>query len=116
MSDNSTLSMKEVKPLPKGLKFKTPPRESEDLGRFYDLVFSPETFFASWCGRIGQYAYCAPEKPWGLAENQDGFIYLWPLKRFALMGEYYSWEMSANPETAQCCCPEFVEINLLTGN
>ncbi|EBT5445582.1 hypothetical protein CK313_20115 [Salmonella enterica] len=74
------------KSLRKGLKFRTPPRESEELNRFYDLVFSPETFFASWCGRNGHYAYTSSDKPWRQAENQDGFIYLWPMTRFSLWG------------------------------
>lgn len=72
----------------KGVKFKTPPRESEELNRFYDLIFSPEAFDASWCGRTGHYAYTSPDKPWRQAENQDGFIYLWPITRFSLWGEY----------------------------
>lgn len=96
----------------KGLKFKTPQCESEKLNLFYDLVFSPETFFASWCGRTGHYAYTKPEKPWGLAKNQDGFIYLWPVACFSLWGKYITWEMSADSEWAQHMCKEYVEINL----
>ncbi|WP_417633187.1 hypothetical protein [Citrobacter freundii] len=99
-------------PLRKGVKFRTPPRESEELGRFYDLVFSPEAFFASWCGRNGHYAYTSPDKPWRQAENQDGFIYLWPRTHFSLWGEYITWEMSADPEWAKQCCRVFVEINV----
>lgn len=96
----------------KGVKFKTPPRESEELGRFYDLVFDPDTFFASWCGRSGQYAYAVEGKPWSVADNQDGYIYLWPRLHHTWTDSYYTWDMTANPNVAARMCPEYVEINL----
>ncbi|MCX8980089.1 hypothetical protein NLN92_18970 [Citrobacter portucalensis] len=96
----------------KGVKFKTPPRESDELGRFYDLVFAPEAFFASWAGCIGHYAYAAEKKPWGAADNQDGYIYLWPETRQSIVDTFIIWRMSAHPAAAHACCREFVEINL----
>lgn len=96
----------------KGVKFKTPPRESEELGRFYDLVFAPDTFFAGWVGHIGHYAYANKGKPWGEATNQNGYIYLWPVTRHSIIDTYVTWSMSANPAAAHAFCREFVEINL----
>lgn len=97
--------------IPKGVKFKTPPRETEELGRFYDLVFDYNTFYASWCGGVGHYAYTTPDKPWRAADDQDGYIYLWPTSRHSIAGDWVSWEMSADPRIAASMCREYVEIN-----
>lgn len=92
--------------LPKGVKFRTPPRGSAELDRFYDLVFSPIAFDAGWYGRIGHYAYDDTDGE-RAAREQDGFIYLWPTKRSG----WTSWRMSANPEVVNITGLEFIEIN-----
>lgn len=91
----------------KGVKFKTPPRESEELDRFYDMVFSPDAFFASWAGRVDHYAY--GEHPHQVAQNQDGYVYLWP--ETSISG-WTQWKMSANADWARDCCCVYVEIIL----
>ena len=83
------------------LKFKTPPAESEELNRFYNLVFSPEAFFASWVGRVGHYAY---GKEYCVADDQDGFIYLF-------LEHNGQWGMTAS-STFVNWNARFVEINI----
>lgn len=83
------------------LKFKTPPAESEALNRFYNLVFSPEAFFASWVGRVGHYAY---GKEYCVADDQDGFIYLF-------LEHDGQWGMTAS-STFVNWNARFVEINI----
>lgn len=84
------------------LKFKTPPIESEELGRFYDLVFAPDTFFASWVGRVGHYAY---GKDHNVATDQDGFVYLF-------LDYNMTWQMTASPTFVSWPSARFIEINI----
>lgn len=83
------------------LKFKTPPAESEELNRFYNLVFSPDAFFAGWVGHRGHYAYGKEDC---VADDQDGFIYLF-LKHNG------QWEMTASPSFVNWNA-RLVEINI----
>lgn len=84
------------------LKFRTPPAESEELNRFYNLVFSPDAFFASWVSRVGHYAY---GKKHCVADDQDGFIYLW-------LEHNGQWSMTASPSFVEHMQVRVVEINI----
>ena len=92
---------------PKGVKFKTPPIESEELDRFYDIVFASDTFFASWAGRTGHYPY---DRTGHGADNQDGYIYLWPTTN--MYAPDLIWKMSADSQLAAHFCREYIEINI----
>lgn len=95
--------------LQKGVKFKTPPRETVELDRLYDVVFNHKSFDAGWCGRVGHYIYSDSGDD-RAAQNQDGFVYLFPLSY--VNGEGYFWRMTADPKTAAAMCKEYVEINI----
>lgn len=89
----------------KGLKFKTPEKDSEELSKFYDLVFDPNLFFASWVGRVGHYPF---DREPACSDNQDGYIYLVPC--FWQNGT--PWKMTADSKSANMLLVEYVEINL----
>ncbi|MBJ8796723.1 hypothetical protein I5398_11850 [Citrobacter freundii] len=91
----------------KGVKFKTPPEESEELDRFYNIVFDDDSFCASWAGRVGHYPY---GNSTALAPNNDGYIYLWPEIRGSHRDAW--WKMSADSSIAKSMCKEFIEIRV----
>jgi hypothetical protein len=95
-----------------GVKIKTPPIETEELGRLYDLIFSPDAFFASWAGRVGHYAYGSKHQ---MAVSQDGYLYLWP-RTNSYWGPDGNFLMTADPSIAKTMCGMYVEIDPLTLN
>lgn len=94
-----------AKPNPKGIKIPIPAPYTEELGRFYELVFLNQYGFnASWVAH-GHRAYGEGE-----AINQDGYVYLWPVLR-GLFSDWQVYFMSADPEFAKDRAIEYVEIN-----
>jgi len=94
-----------------GVKFKAPPKGSKELDEFYDLVFGSRTFDASWAGRVGHYLYGDDHQ---IADNQDGYVYLWPRLWNAHIqsGRGVRWIMSADYSIASSMSCKYVEINI----
>lgn len=83
----------------KGVKIRIPPKGSEELDRFYDLVFNPLGFNAGWAGRIGHYPF---DRDGYAAPNQDGFVYLFEYSNF--------YRMTADSQFGRSMHREWVEV------
>ena len=97
----------ETTPCPKGVKFKSPDIESPELDKLYNLVFDSHGFDASWAGRLGHYLYGYTNQ---VADDQDGYLYLWPVSY--VNGNGWRWLMSASPSMASAKSIKYVEINI----
>ena len=92
---------------PDKFKVKLENRESAELGRLYDFLFSD--LHCGWAGRTGHYAYVEVGEESQLAANQDGYLYVFKHIDVRLVTADSSYGSSAFIEIARpdsVSCPK----------